>query len=331
MKSLPGLLASAVVVLALPAVAEEIKPAVVYDLGGKNDKSFNESVANGVATFTKSTGIKVGEFEPQQKTQVEQAIRNFARRGNNPILGVGFDLADQIKIVAAEFPNTKFAIIDGVVNAPNVQSIVFRENEGSYLAGALAALTSKSGTVGFVGGMDIPLIRKFLCGYKLGAAAVKPDVKVSFNMIGSTPAAWSDPIKGAELAKSQMQGGADVIFQAAGGSGLGVLQAAADAGKLGIGTDANQNYLHPGKVLSSMLKRVDVATIDTFTAAKNGTWAPGFNVLGLKEKGVGLAFDEHNAKLVSAETKAKIEALQQDIVSGKTSVHDYMKDNSCPL
>ncbi len=331
MKRLSALMVSVAAFAAVPALAEDIKPAVVYDLGGKNDKSFNESVANGVAQFTKSTGIKVGEFEPQQKVQVEQAIRNFARRGNSPILGVGFDMADPIKAVAKEFPAIKFAIIDGVVDAPNVQSIVFKENEGSYLAGALAGLTTKTGTIGFVGGMDIPLIRKFLCGYKLGAAAVKPDVKVSFNMVGSTPAAWNDPIKGAELAKSQIQGGADIVYQAAGGSGLGVLQAAADAGKLGIGVDANQNYLHSGKVLTSMLKRVDVAAIDTFTAAQKGTWKPGFNVLGLKENGVGIAFDEHNAKLVSPEAKAKIEALRADIVSGKITVVDYMKDNSCPL
>ena len=182
--------------------------------------------------------------------------------------------------IAAEFPRTRFILIDSVVEAPNVQSVLFREEQGSYLAGMLAAMASRSGRIGFVGGMDIPLIRKFACGYVQGARAVNPQVQIFQNMTGSTPAAWRDPVRGGELARSQIERGADVIFHAAGGTGTGVLQAAADAGRLGIGVDSNQNHLHPGRVLTSMLKRVDVATQRGFEQARGGSWRAGVNVLG---------------------------------------------------
>lgn len=228
------------VMAALPvlALAEEIKPAIVFDMGGKFDKSFNESVHNGAQAFTKETSIEVREFEPQNDTQREQALRNLARRGQTPIVAVGFNQASALKTVSAEFPKLHFVILDTVVEAPNVQSIVFREEQGSYLAGMLAALRSGTGKVGFVGGMDVPLIRKFACGYGQGARAANPKAEVFQNMTGSTPTAWNDPVRGAELTRSQIERGADVIFQAAGATGLGVLQAAADAGKYGIGVDS---------------------------------------------------------------------------------------------
>ena len=313
------------------ALADQIKPAILYDLGGKYDKSFNEGVLNGAQVFHKQTGIEVRDFEPQNDSQREQALRNFARRGQSPILAVGFSQTSAVTTVAKEFPQTKFIIIDSVVDAPNVQSIVFREEEGSYLAGVLAASKSATGKLGFVGGMDVPLIRKFACGYVQGAKAAKPDVQIYQNMTGTTGAAWNDPVRGGELAKSQIERGADVVFQAAGATGLGVLQAVADAGKLGIGVDSNQNYLHPGHMLTSMMKRVDVATEKSFTAAKDGTWKPGITVLGLKDDGVALAFDDENASLVTPEMKAKVRQAEQDIVAGKVKVHDYMTDNTCPF
>jgi basic membrane protein A len=312
------------------ARAAEITPAIVFDMGGKFDKSFNESVHDGAEAFTKATGIAVSEFEVQNATQREQALRNFARRGQDPIIAVGFGHATADKAVAAEFPKLHFVIMDAVVDAPNVQSIVFREEQGSYLAGMLAALRSSTGKIGFVGGMDVPLIRKFACGYVQGARAANPKVEVLQNMTGSTPAAWADPVRGAELARSQIERGADVVFHAAGATGVGVLQAAADAGKYGIGVDSNQNGLHPGRVLTSMVKELDVATETTLEAARAGTWHPGTLVLGLPENGVGLAFDSNNAQAVTADMRSRVDAARADIIAGRVTVHDYTSDNACP-
>ncbi len=330
MKAKSVLTALAAVMLPVAAWAADIKPAIVYDLGGKYDKSFNEGVYHGAEKFTKDTGIKYRDFEIQNDSQREQALRNFARRGYGPILAVGFSQAAAVEKVAKEFPKTKFAIIDMVVKLPNVQSIVFKEYEGSYLVGILAAMASKTGKIGFVGGMDIPLIRKFACGYVGGAQHANPKIEVFQSMTGTTGAAWNDPVKGGELAKSQFARGADVVFHAAGGTGLGVLQAAADAGRLGIGVDSNQNYLHPGKVLTSMLKRVDVAAYKTFETAKDGVWKPGITVLGLKEGGVGWALDDNNRALITNAMKKAVDAASAEIISGKIVVHDYMSDNKCP-
>ena len=313
------------------AQAPAFKPAVVYDLGGKFDKSFNEGVYTGAEKYKKDTGTEYRDFEPQNDAQREQALRRFARDGFSPILAVGFSQETALKKVAEEFPKTQFAIIDAVIEKPNVQSVVFKEHEGSFLVGLLAAQASKSGKVGFVGGMDIPLIRKFACGYIQGVKHAKKDAEVFQNMTGTTGAAWNDPAKGGELAKSQIDRGADVIYHAAGGTGVGVLRAAADAGKLGIGVDSNQNGMHPGKVLTSMLKRVDNATYNTFKQAKDGTWKAGASVLGLAEDGVGFAMDEHNKALVTPAMKAAADKAAADIKSGAIKVHDYMSDSKCPV
>ncbi|MGI9374447.1 MAG: BMP family lipoprotein [Hyphomicrobiales bacterium] len=325
-----GLAAASFAFAAAAAVAAEIKPAVVYDLGGRFDKSFNEGVYNGAEMFKKDKGVAYRDFETQNDAQREQALRNFARKGFNPIVAVGFSQAAAVEKVAGEFPDTKFAIIDMVVDKPNVSSIVFKEHEGSYLVGVLAAMASESGKLGFVGGMDIPLIRKFACGYVGGAKSIKGDVEVFQNMTGTTGAAWTDPVKGGELAKSQIDRGADVVFHAAGSTGLGVLQAAADAGKLGIGVDSNQNHLHPGKVLTSMMKRVDVATYKTFESAMNDSFKPGVQVLGLAEGGVGWSMDDNNKPLISDEMAAAVKKAEEGIKSGEIKVHDYMADSKCP-
>ena len=211
-----------------------------------------------------------------------------------------------------------------VVDAPNVRSVVFNEHEGSYLVGYMAAKTSKSNTVGFIGGMDIPLIRKFACGYAQGAKAANPEATVISNMTGTTGAAWNDPVKGGELTRAQIGQGADVVYAAAGGTGVGVLQTAADEGILSIGVDSNQNHLHPGKVLTSMLKRVDNAV---YNAMKDGPGLEtGFNVMGLANEGVGYSLDDNNAALVSDELKTEVDAVAAQIVSGDVTVHDYMCD-----
>ena len=322
--------AAALLSMVTLAAAAEIKPAILYDLGGKFDKSFNEGVYMGAEKFKQDTKTEFRDFEPQNDSQREQALRNFAKRGHSPIIAVGFSQAQAVEKVATEFPDTHFAIIDMVVDKPNVESIVFKEQEGSYLVGILAALASKSGKVGFVGGMDIPLIRRFACGYVGGVKSVKADAEVFQNMTGTTGAAWTDPIKGGELAKSQFDRGADVVYHAAGGTGLGVLQAAADAGKLGIGVDSNQNHIHPGKVLTSMLKRVDVATYKVLESAKNDQFKAGVQVMGLAEGGVGWALDDNNRSLITPEMEAAVKKAEDDIKSGAVTVHDYMSDSACP-
>jgi len=305
-------------------------PAVVYDMGGKFDKSFNQGAFNGADRFARETGGKFREFEPTNDAQREQAMRRLAKRGANPIVAIGFNQASAVEKVAKEFPDLKFTIVDMVVDLPNVSSVVFKEHEGSFLVGALAALASKTGKVGFVGGMDIPLIRRFACGYLQGVKHINGGAEVFQNMTGSTPSAWNDPGRGAELAKSQFDRGADVVYAAAGGTGVGVYQSAKDNGKLAIGVDSNQNYLHPGTMLTSMVKRVDVAVYESFMGVRNNSWKPGIQVLGLAEGGVGWALDEHNANLVSVAMKSKIEGLKAQIVGGKIAVHDYMADNNCP-
>ncbi len=313
------------------AAVADIKPAVVYDMGGKFDKSFNEGVWNGVKKFTEETGIEVMEFEVTNPNQREQAMQRMAERGATIVLGVGFAQADAIAKVAAEYPDVQFSIIDvGWLDAPNLRQYVFKEHEGSYLVGVAAAMASQSGKVGFVGGMDIPLISKFACGYVGGVKSVNAGATVYQNMTGTTPSAWNDPAKGAELTKSQIDRGADVVYHAAGGTGMGVIQAAADAGKLAIGVDSNQNGIAPGSVLTSMLKRVDVAAYETFMDAKNGNFSSGLHTLGVAEGGVDWALDDNNASLVSAEMKAAIEQARADILSGKVTVHNFESDSNCP-
>ncbi len=322
--------AAAAMVLAGPAAAQEFKPAVIFDMGGKFDKSFNEAAYNGAEMFKKEAGIDYLEFEVTNESQREQSLRKLAQRGATVIVATGFAQAPALKTVAAEFPDVKFTLIDDVVDLPNVQSIIFKEHEGSFLVGVLAATASKTGKVGFVGGMDIPLIRKFACGYVQGAKYANPNAQVFENMTGTTGDAWNDPTKGGELARSQFDRGADVVYAAAGGTGLGVYQAAKDSGKLAIGVDSNQNYIHPGTMLTSMLKRVDLAVYNAFKTAQDGTWKPGVQILGLAEDGVGWALDDNNKALITPDMQAKVEQAKKDIIAGTIQVHDYTADSACP-
>ena len=300
------------------------EPAVIYELGGKNDKSFGEAAWRGAERWKRETGKPYLEFEIANAAQREQAARRFAERGADPIVGIGFPQASSIEKVARDFPKLHFAIVDMVVNLPNVQSFVYREHEGSFLVGMLAALASKTGKVGFVGGQDIPLVRKFQCGYEQGAKYANPKVQSVYAMTGSTNAAWTDPPRGAELTKAQIAQGVDVVFSAAGSTGFGIMQAAKDAGILAIGVDSNQNHLHPGTMLTSMVKRVDLAVYSAFKGVQ-----PGVTVLGLKEGGVDYAVDQYNAKLITPEMKARVEAARADIISGKLAVIDYTTNNRC--
>ena len=313
------------------AGSHSIKPAVVFDMGGKFDKSFNEGVWNGVKKFTEETGIEVMEFEVTNETQREQAMRRMVDKGATIVLGVGFAQADAISKVAADNPDVQFSIIDvGWLDAPNLRQYVFKEHEGSFLVGVAAAKASQTGKVGFVGGQDIGLISRFACGYVGGVKSILPNAEVYENMTGSTPAAWNDPARGAELTRSQMDRGADVVYHAAGGTGVGVIQAAADAGKLAIGVDSNQNGLAPGSVLTSMLKRVDVAAYETFMDAKNNAFTSGVQVLGIAEGGVDWALDDNNKSLITADIKSAIEKAKDGILSGDIVVHDFLADQNCP-
>jgi basic membrane protein A and related proteins len=325
----PGWLTVAILIVAVTApldelAAQEFVPAVVFDMGGKFDKSFNEAAYAGAERFRKETSLAYREFEVTNEAQREQALRTMARRGSQVVVGIGFGQASGMEKVAREFPNLKFAIVDAVVDLPNVQSIVFKEHEGSFLVGMAAAMASKTGKIGFVGGMDIPLIRRFAVGYAEGAKYVNPKIEVYQNMTGTTPAAWNDPTRGGELARSQFDRGADVVYAAAGATGLGVLQAAKDKGRLAIGVDSNQNHIHPGTVLTSMIKRVDLAVYESFKTARDGTWKAGVRSLGVAEGGVGFSLDQYNRALITPEMERRLAQARADIVAGKIKVTDYM-------
>ncbi|WP_347265634.1 BMP family ABC transporter substrate-binding protein [Paracoccus sp. (in: a-proteobacteria)] len=327
MSLMKSLLSGACLTLLPVVVAAD--PALIFDLGGKFDKSFNEAAYVGAERWKAETGGSYKELEIQSEAMREQALRRLAQSGANPIVMTGFAYGEVLNKIAPDYPETKFVIIDTTVDQPNVQSVVFAEEQGSYLAGVMAARASKSGTVGFVGGMDIPLIHKFECGYAQGFKATNPEGKLIINYTGTTPAAWNDPVKGGELVKAQVSQGADVIYAAAGGTGIGVLQAAADAGILSVGVDSNQNHLHPGKVLTSMVKGVDNSVFEAFKAGTEV--APGIKVMDLASGGVSVAMDDNNKPLVTPEMAEAVAAASKGITEGTIKVHDYMTDNTCPV
>lgn len=319
--------------VAAPAAGPIAKPklGVVYDAGGKFDKSFNQSAYEGLQRYTKETGIKVLEVQANSDTQAEQVMRGLARKKLDLIAAIGFSQTQAVQKVAKEFPNVRFVLIDSIAQGANVNSVMFKEQEGSYLVGVAAAMASKSKKLGFVGGMDIPLIRAFACGYAQGAKAQAPKAEIVQNMVGTTAAAWNDPAKGGELARAQFDRGVDVVFAVAGGSGMGALQMAKQKGKLAIGVDSNQNYLYPGTMLTSMVKRVDVAIYDSFKSVQNGTWKGGVTYKGLKEGGVDWVLDKDNRGVVTPEIEQRVNAVRTDIINGKTRVIDYRAGSSCPV
>jgi len=321
--------AATVALLAGTALAD---PAIIYDLGGKFDSSFNEAAYNGAEKYKAETGSSYAELETTDDAQREQYLRQFAERGNSPIITPGYNFATALAKVAPEFPNTHFVILDdSSVDLPNVRSVTFKEQEGSYLVGMLAAMKSETGKIGVVPAFNLDLLEKFACGYKQGAKAAKADITVLENYISTGFEGFTDKPKAIEVARTQLDQGADVLYQVAGGAGAGVLQAAADAGKFGIGVDSNQNAMFPGNVLTSMTKRVDVATYNAMMDEKNGTFTAGHVVLGLAEEGVGAAFDDNNASLITPEMKAAVDKATADIISGTIKVHDWMDDKACPV
>ena len=317
----------------------QIKVGIVFDIGGKNDRSFNAAAWEGVQRAERDLPICLYDVEPGNPTSIEPAMRAFAEKNFDLIVGVGFAQGPIMQKVADDYPNIKFAIVDGVIfeaddKTPkqNVASLVFREHEGSYLVGMIAAQKSKSGVLGFVGGMDIPLIHKFETGYEEGARSVNPNVKIVDNYVGVTDSAWNNPGKGREIANDQLSKGADVIFTAAGNSGLGAFDAveqygkneSGEANRFVIGVDSNQNGVKPGYVLTSMVKRVDNAVYDVVKEILSGKFAGGFHVFGLDKDGVAYALDDNNKALISPENLQKIEEAKTRIVAGEIKVTDAM-------
>ncbi|MBS1812853.1 MAG: BMP family ABC transporter substrate-binding protein [Acidobacteria bacterium] len=306
------------------ADANKIKVGIVFDIGGKDDRSFNSAANQGVLRAKKELPIVLRDAEPGDATSLEPAMRAFAQYGYNLIIGVGFAQAPILEQVAKDYPNTHFAIVDGVCDSPNVASLLFKEHQGSFLVGMIAASTSKTNTIGFVGGMDIPLIRKFLKGYEEGARYVNPSIRVIPNFIGITDAAWNNPSQGKELATAQIQQGADVLFQAAGNSGLGVFDAAESMKKFAIGVDSNQNYVKPGTILTSMTKRIDNAVFAVVKEEVEGKFKGGVHVYGLENDGVGYAMDEYNKHLIAQAIIDKVEIAKKKIIAGEIKVTDVM-------
>lgn len=315
----------------------KIRVGIVFDIGGKDDRSFNAAAWEGAKRAKAEFPIVLRDVEPGDPTSIEPAMRAFAERGYDLIIGIGFAQAPIMQSVANDYPNINFAIIDGVIlkqdaqGKPiegqfleNVASLVFKEHQGSYLVGMIAARKSQTGTLGFIGGMDIGLIHRFATGYEEGARSVNPDVRVIVNYVGVTDAAWNNPGKGKELATAQIGKGADVIFTAAGNSGLGAFDAAEQNNKFVIGVDANQNWVKPGYVLTSMVKRVDNAVYQTIQDKVNGKFQGGLHVFGLDNDGVGYAMDQYNEKLIPAEVLKEVEAARQKIISGEIKVTDAM-------
>lgn len=297
---------------------------IVFDSGGKDDRSFNAAAFRGVTRAAKDFPILLRDAEPGDPASLEPAMRAFAEVNYDLVIGIGFAQTPIVEAVAKDYPKVNFAIVDGVSSLPNVASLIFKEHEGSYLVGMIAARTSKTGTIGFVGGMDVPLIHKFAVGYEEGARAVDPRIRVIQNYVGVTEAAWNNPGKGKELAVAQIGKGADVLFAAAGNSGLGVFDAAEQYDKFVIGVDSNQNWVKPGNVLTSMVKRVDNSVYQIIGDLVNRRFKGGIHVYGLEDGGIGYAMDQYNEKLIPAEILREVEAAKARIIRGEIKVTDAM-------
>ena len=318
-------LLSLLAVVSLQSAVAEFKVALLLDRGGKDDKSFNASAYEGATEARKTLGIYLKYVEATDDNAFESLLRAFAQKDFDLIIGIGFAQREAIQKVAAQFPQKHFALVDSQVDAPNVRSLMFEEHEGSYLIGAIAAMTSKTGKVGFVGGMDVPLIRRFKMGYEAGAKKINPQITVIANFCGVTGEAWNNPPKGKELAMAQYGSGVDVIFAAAGASGLGVFDAAEDRKKFAIGVDSNQDWTKPGLILTSMLKRVDLAVFTAIQDAQAGKFTAGLQRFGLADRGVDYSVDQFNEKILTESVRKRADELKAEIIAGKIVVPDYYK------
>ena len=307
------------------AASSAFPVGLVFDIGGRGDKSFNDAAYAGLEKAQKDLGVTYTTLETNEGSDREAQLRQLAAGDAKLVFGVGFLFTDDVLALAREFPNQKFACVDYTVTPgdtlpPNLVALKFREEEGSFLVGALSGLLTKTGKVGFVGGMEIPLIRKFQAGFTAGVKAVNPQAKVIVKYAGNTGAAFKDPTKGKELALAEYHAGADIIFHASGSTGLGVFEAARELGKLAIGVDSDQYDEAPGVILTSMVKRVDTAVFDTIRDLQAGKWSGGVHEFGLKESGVTWVYDDRNKALVPDAVKAQVDSLQALIVAGSLKV-----------
>jgi basic membrane protein A len=316
-----------VLAVSLQSAFAEFKVGLVLDRGGKDDKSFNASAYQGATEGKKKLGIYLKYVEATDDNAFEPLMRAFAQKDYDLIIGIGFAQKEAIQKVAAQFPKKHFAIVDAEVVAPNVRSLMFEEHEGAYIIGAIAAMTSKTGKVGFVGGMDVPLIRRFEMGYEAGAKKINPQITVLANFCGVTGEAWNNPPKGKELALAQYDSGADVIFTAAGASGLGAFDAAEERKKFAVGVDSNQDWTKPGLILTSMLKRVDLAVFNVIQESQSGKFTGGIKRFGLADKGVDYSVDQYNEKILTESVRKRADELKAEIIAGKIVVPDYYKLN----
>jgi len=297
--------------------------AVVLSVGGLGDRSFNDLAYEGLRRSVAALDVEGAAGGPVDHAEDEAYLSLYAEKGYDLVVAVGYLMASKLERVAPRYPDTWFLFIDGTLDLPNVRSYVFREEEGCFLVGALAALKSETGTVGFVGGMKIPLIEKFLAGYAQGARHVRPGIRVLSAYAGS----FSDPVTGKAKAVRQIEGGADVVFQAAGATGNGVIRAAAERGVFAIGVDANQNDMAPGRVLTSMRKKVEEAVFRTARDVAEGRMAGGIRNVGLAEGMLGWSLDRHNRALVTPEMEARVRALEADIVAGRIRVRATLEES----
>lgn len=301
-------------------LVDATKIALIYDVGGPGDKSFCDAAQAGLLKASEEFDFEFKELTPGQSTQIELALRRFSQQKYDLIIGVGFLFQTPMQRVAPDFPDVKYAIVDVPVDAPNVASLIFKAHEGAFLVGAIAGLKTTTNQIGFVGGMEMPVVQAFEAGFRAGIEAVNPEAKILVNYVGVTPEAFNNPNKGKELALAQYNKDVDIIFQAAGASGLGVLEAAEQTGKYIIWADANGNSYLPGQVLTSMIKGVELAVYQTIAHAIGGEFTGGIKIYGLKEQGVEFTLDEHNKPLLTPEILSAVEELKQKVIQGKIVV-----------
>jgi len=326
-----ALVLAAVWLCATPSQSADWRPGVVFDQAGKDDGSFNTSIARGVERFSRETGVSVEEMpvnETASPQSVPEGLKQLIAGGANLLVSGSHD-APIIAALADRHPEVRFIVLDAAVDRPNVHAIVFREHEGAFLVGMLAALESRAGKVGYIGGMDVPVIRRIACGYIQGVHHARPDVVATLSVTGDTSAAFNDPAAGHRQAEEQLDQGVDVIFAAAGRTGLGVMNATRERKRFAIGVDTNQNDVHPGTVLTSMIKRIDIATYRALKSAYAGSWKPGVEVLGLADDGIGWAHDRHNAPMISDAMLDALDEAKEAIITGTLTVQDYTKDGRC--
>ncbi|MGL4976942.1 MAG: BMP family lipoprotein [Cetobacterium sp.] len=301
--------------------AKPLRVGIVLSTGGLGDKSFNDAAYRGLEQAQKDLGIEFKYVEPASPAEDEEFLREYAEAGYDLIIATGFQMTESARTVAADYQDVKFLMIDDVVDLPNVKSLVFKEEEGSFLVGVIAGLMTKNNAVGFVGGMENPLIKKFEVGFKQGAEYVNPGVKF-FSVYTTGPNPFNDPVRGKENAISEINQGADVIYHAAGGTGMGVIAAAKETGVFAIGVDSNQDGVAPGTVLTSMLKNVDVGVYDTVKALTGGEFTEGLTVYGAKENGVGVTEFEFTKEIIGAEKLQKFEEIKAKLMAGEIKVSD---------